>query len=226
MKIELEAVEKFYNRGKHNEVHALRGINLHMDENEAVCIHGPSGSGKSTLLSILGGIIGPTSGSATVDGRKLARLPERSLTLYRREHIGFIFQRFQIIPELTVLENVTLPLLPLGVKPSARKTQAMRLLQMLAIDHRRGFPAGEISGGELQRTAVARALINDPSIIIADEPTAHLDSQLSREFLDIMSELKESGKTLVIASHDPLVSDSPVIDRCLNLRDGRILDSA
>lgn len=102
----------------------------------------------------------------------------------------------------------------------------MRLLQMLAIDHRRGFPAGEISGGELQRTAVARALINDPSIIIADEPTAHLDSQLSREFLDIMSELKESGKTLVIASHDPLVSDSPVIDRCLNLRDGRILDSA
>ena len=224
MKIELEAVEKYYNRGLHNEVQALRGISLHISENEAVCIHGPSGSGKSTLLAILGGVIGPTSGSAMVDGRKLSRLPERSLTLYRREHIGFIFQRFQIIPELTVLENVTLPLLPLGVKPSVRKARAMNLLQMLAIDHRHTFPAAEISGGELQRTAVARALINDPSIIIADEPTAHLDSQLSMEFLEIMADLKDSGKTLVIASHDPLVSESSVIDRCVNLRDGKIQD--
>ncbi len=223
MKIELTAVEKYYNRGRHNEVHALRGIDLAIDDNEVVCVHGPSGSGKSTLLAVLGGIIGPTSGSAVVDGRKLARLPDRFLTLYRRQNIGFIFQRFQLIPELSVVDNVTLPLLPLGTRPKERKSRAMQLLQRLAIDHRAAFPASEISGGELQRTAVARALINDPAIIIADEPTAHLDTGLSREFLAIMSTLKELGKTIVIASHDPLVSESSLVDRCLYLRDGRLL---
>ena len=220
MKIELKAVEKYYNRGGPNQVHALRGIDLTIDGNETICIHGPSGSGKSTLLAILGGIIGPTSGSAVVGGKKLARLPDRFLTLYRREHIGFIFQRFQLIPELSVLDNVTLPLLPLGVKPAQQKKRAMELLQKLEIDQRSDFPAAEISGGELQRAAVARALINDPSIIIADEPTAHLDTRLSEDFLSIMSDLKKLGKTIVIASHDPLVSESPVVDRCLYLRDG------
>lgn len=220
MKIELKAVEKYYNRGGPNQVHALRGIDLTIDANETICIHGPSGSGKSTLLSILGGIIGPTSGSAVVGGKKLARLPDLFLTLYRREHIGFIFQRFQLIPELSVLENVTLPLLPLGVRPAQQKKRAMELLEKLEIDHRSDFPAAEISGGELQRAAVARALINDPSIIIADEPTAHLDTRLSEDFLSIMSDLKKLGKTIVIASHDPLVSESPVVDRCLYLRDG------
>lgn len=222
MKIELRAVEKYYNRGGRNQVYALRGIDLTIDANETVCIHGPSGSGKSTLLSILGGIIGPTSGSAVVDGKKMARLPDRFLTLYRREHIGFIFQRFQLIPELSVLENVTLPLLPLGVRPADQKKRAMVLLERLAIDHRSDFRAAEISGGELQRAAVARALINDPSIIIADEPTAHLDTSLSEDFLSIMSDLKMLGKTIVIASHDPLVSESPVVDRCLYLRDGSL----
>lgn len=225
MKIELHGVEKYYNRGHRNEVYALRGIDLMIDDMEAVCIHGPSGSGKSTLLSILGGIIGPTSGSAVVDSRKLARLPDRFLTLYRRTNIGFIFQRFQVIPELSVIDNVTLPLLPLGVKPSEQKQRAMELLQRLAIDHRRNFLASEISGGELQRTAVARALINEPSIIIADEPTAHLDSDLSLEFLTIMADLKELGKTIIIASHDPLVSESSLVDRCLYLRDGKLQDN-
>ena len=222
MMIELKAVEKFYNRGAHNQVHALRDIDLAIASNETICIHGPSGSGKSTLLSILGGIIGPTSGSAVVGGKKMARLPDRFLTLYRREHLGFIFQRFQLIPELTVLENVVLPLLPLGVRPARQRERAMELLARLAIDHRSDFTAAEISGGELQRAAVARALINDPSIIIADEPTAHLDTRLSEDFLSIMSDLKLLGKTIVIASHDPLVSESPVVDRCLYLRDGSL----
>ena len=225
MKIELSAVEKYYNRGAHNQVHALRGIDLTIDTNETVCIHGPSGSGKSTLLSILGGIVGPTSGTAVVNGKKMARLPDRFLTLYRREHIGFIFQRFRLIPELSVLENVTLPLLPLGVRPANQKKRAMELLHRLGIDHRCDFPAAEISGGELQRAAIARALINDPSIIIADEPTAHLDTRLSQDFLTIMSDLKNLGKTIVIASHDPLVSDSPVVDRCLYLRDGVLMSA-
>lgn len=225
MKIELSGVEKYYNRGRHNQVHALDTIDLVIDDNEVVCIHGPSGSGKSTLLSILGGIIGPTSGSAVVGGRRLSRLPDRFLTLYRREHIGFIFQRFQLIGELSVLDNVTLPLLPLGVRPFERKKRGMELLKRLEITHRSGFPAGDISGGELQRAAVARALINDPSIIIADEPTAHLDTRLSEEFLNIMAGLKAAGKTIIIASHDPLVSRSTLIDRILFLRDGRLQQS-
>ena len=222
MKIELQKVDKYYNRGAPNQVHALRGIDLSIATNETICIHGPSGSGKSTLLAILGGIIGPTSGSAVVDGRKLARLPDRFLTLYRREHIGFIFQRFRLIPELSVLENVTLPLLPLGIRPAERKKRGLELLKRLEIDHRGEFLAAEISGGELQRAAVARALINDPSIIVADEPTAHLDSRLSEDFLSIMEDLKNLGKTIIIASHDPLVSDNPIVDRCLDLRDGRL----
>lgn len=224
MKIELKGVEKWYNRGTINEVHALRSIDLSIAEREVVCINGPSGSGKSTLLSILGGILGPTSGSAVVDGKKLARLPDRFLTLYRREHIGFIFQRFQVIPELSVLANVTLPLLPLGIKPAEQKRRALALLDLLSIGHRAHFPAAKISGGELQRVAVARALINDPPILIADEPTAHLDSALSLEFLSIIADFKERGKTIVIASHDPLVSDSDVVDRSLSMCDGRLDD--
>jgi len=225
MKIELTDVEKYYNRGRPNQVHALTRINLAVAENEAICIHGPSGSGKSTLLSILGGIVGPTSGSAMVDGRKLSRLPDRFLTLFRQEHIGFIFQRFELIAELSVLENVILPLLPLGISVQQRKERGMTLLERLEIDHRSSFRAADISGGELQRAAVARALINDPSIIIADEPTAHLDSRLSTEFLAIMAGLKTSGKTIIVASHDPLVSESTLIDRCLVLRDGRLQET-
>ncbi len=225
MKIELKNVEKYYNRGRPNQVHALKKIDLGIRDNEAVCIHGPSGSGKSTLLSILGGIVGPTSGSAVVDGRKLSRLPDRFLTLFRREHIGFIFQRFGLVDELSVLDNAVLPLLPLGVKPQEQKERGMKLLQRLEIEHRSSFCAADISGGELQRAAVARALINDPSIIIADEPTAHLDSRLSEEFLTIMTGLKSGGKTIIIASHDPLVSKSSLIDRLLVLRDGRLQES-
>ncbi len=222
MMIELSAVEKWYNRGLPNEVHALQQIELAVEENEAVCIQGPSGSGKSTLLCIIGALFGPTSGRATIDGRSLSRLPDRFLTSYRRELIGFIFQRFQIIEELTVAANVALPLLPLGVSVRERKQRTTEALKLLNIDHRSSFPASAISGGELQRAAIARALINDPSIILADEPTAHLDSRLSLQLMEIIAQLKTAGKTIVIASHDPLVFEHPVIDRCLFMRDGRL----
>lgn len=222
MKIELSAVEKWYNRGLPNEVHALQQIELAVAENEAVCIQGPSGSGKSTLLCIIGALFGPTSGRAVIDGRSLARLPDRFLTRYRRELVGFIFQRFQIIEELTVAANVALPLLPLGVSLRERRQRTAEALERLNISHRSSFPAGGISGGELQRVAIARALINDPAIILADEPTAHLDSRLSLQFMNIIEELKAAGKTIAIASHDPLVFDHPVIDRCLFMRDGRL----
>jgi len=222
MKISLDNVEKWYNRGESNAVHALSQINLKIDGGESVCIEGPSGSGKSTLLSILGCLITPTSGVALIDGKPLSRLPDRFLTLHRRQTIGFIFQQFNIIPELSVLSNVTLPLLPLGLAPSERQKRAEELLEKLSIAHRKQFLAAKLSGGEMQRTAIARALINDPPIILADEPTAHLDTKLSLDFMEVMMELKMTGKTIIITSHDPLVSGHQLVDRCLRMRDGML----
>ena len=224
MKIVLDNVDKWYNRGSRSEVHAVRSVSLQVGENEVICIKGPSGSGKSSLLGIIGCLFSPTSGLATIDGKKLSRLPDRFLTDLRRERIGFIFQRFHVIPELSVLDNVTLPLLPLGVSPKERKQKASPLLERLGIAHRAGFPATALSGGELQRTVIARALISDPPIICADEPTAHLDSGLSLEFMQIMTELNAGGKTIVITSHDPIVYEHGLVDRCLSLRDGRLQD--
>ncbi len=220
--IELNSVNKTYNQGLPNEVQALDDVSLAIDAGSMVCLRGASGSGKSTLLAIIGCIFPPTSGRATVAGKSLARLPDRFMTIHRRRTIGFIFQQFNILPDLSVLDNVALPLLPLGVSPAERGRRAAALLERLGISHRGDFPAGQISGGELQRVAIARALINDQPIILADEPTAHLDSRLSNEFMKIMSDLKEAGKTIVIASHDPLVTENEAIDRIIDIKDGKI----
>ncbi len=222
MLIELRAVTKIYNRDRPNEVVALKEVDLAIEEGAMFCLRGPSGSGKSTLLAIIGCIFPPTKGRAMIAGKQLARLPDRFLTLHRRRAIGFIFQQFNILPKLSVIENAALPLLPLGVSPRSRREKADRLLEQLGIIHRRDFPAEQISGGELQRLAIARALINDQPIILADEPTAHLDSRLSLDFMEIMSGLKEAGKTIVITSHDPLVADHPAIDRIVEVYDGEI----
>jgi len=220
--IVLDAVSKVYNRGRLNEVTALHEVSLVVPAGAMICLRGASGSGKSTLLSIIGCIIAPSSGRAIIADKPLSRLPDRFLTIHRRQYIGYIFQQFNVLPELTVLDNVTLPLLPLGVGPAERRARGNKLLAHLAIDHRASFPAGQISGGELQRVAIARALINDPPIILADEPTAHLDSKLSREFMATMAELKRAGKTIVLASHDSLVTESPELDQIINVKDGRI----
>ncbi len=222
MLIELESVTKIYNRAKPNEVMALEDVSLVIEPETMVCLQGASGSGKSTLLSIIGCVIPPTSGRASIAGKALSRLPDRFLTIHRRENIGFIFQQFNILPELTVLDNITLPLLPLGISPGERKERARALTKQLSITHRENFPAGQISGGELQRVAIARALINNPPIILADEPTAHLDTALSHEFMDIMDQLKKDGKTIVIASHDSLVTEHPGMNRIIGIKDGRI----
>jgi len=220
--IELESVCKTYNQGQANEVQALAGITLAVESGRMVCLKGPSGSGKSTLLAIIGCVFPPTSGRAAIAGKQLARLPDRFLTIHRRETIGFIFQKFNILPALTVFDNIVLPLLPLGVSPAERKKRAKELMERFGIDHRQNFPAGQISGGELQRVAIARALINNQPIILADEPTSHLDTALSREFMKIMQQLKEAGKTVVITSHDPLVYEHPAIDSLIVIQDGRI----
>lgn len=222
MLIELDKVTKVYNQGRPNEVQALTDITIQVEPQTMVCLQGASGSGKSTLLAIIGCVFPPTSGTAAIAGKQLSRMPDRFLTIHRRQTIGFIFQQFNVLPDLSVLDNITLPLLPLGVPPKERKKRARELMDQLSITHRENFPAGQISGGELQRVAIARALINNQPIILADEPTAHLDSRLSMEFMTIMANLKTNGKTILIASHDPLVAEHPAIDRIISIKDGQI----
>jgi putative ABC transport system ATP-binding protein len=222
MLIELERVSKTYNQGLPNEVAAVREVTLAIADNAMTCLRGASGCGKSTLLAIIGCVFQPTSGRVTVAGKQLARLPDRFLALHRRQYIGFIFQRFNVLPALTVQENIVLPLIPLGLTPQQMRERAGILMERFGIVHRRAFPAGQISGGELQRVAIARALVNDPPLILADEPTAHLDSRLSNEFMDCLAELKEAGKTIILTSHDPLVSGHRAVDQVIDMQDGRI----
>jgi putative ABC transport system ATP-binding protein len=222
MLIELESVTKIYNQGRVNEVVALDDITLNIEDNSMVCLRGASGCGKSTLMSVIGCVFQPTSGRVAIAGKQLSRLPDRFLTLHRRRFIGFMFQNFNILNSLTVRENIVLPLVPLGVSPARMRERADHLMQQFGISHRENFPAGQVSGGELQRVAIARALVSDPPLILADEPTAHLDSRLSVEFMSFMSDLKKKGKTIIITSHDPMVTEHTAIDRVIDMKDGRI----
>jgi putative ABC transport system ATP-binding protein len=167
----------------------------------------------------------PTSGRIWVDGREVTSLPERFLAEIRRFTFGFVFQNYHLIRGMTVLENVIIPALPTGIAHRAVRRKAMGLLERLGILDKWNQKVEHLSGGEQQRTVMARALINDPSVVIADEPTAHLDSDLSREFMVMISELKGEDKTVVVASHDPLVFQSPQVDRVVSLRDGRICEN-
>jgi putative ABC transport system ATP-binding protein len=220
--IDIRNVSKVFNTGRPNEFTAIAGISLHLSLQETTVLKGPSGSGKTTLLSLIGCMTRPTSGRIFIDNREITSLPERFLTGIRRTTFGFIFQRFNLLRGFTALENVMAPALPEGEKYAPLKKRAIDILGMLDLDHRYDAKAEWLSGGEAQRVAIARALINNPSIIIADEPTAHLDGKLSGEFLSIMEILKGEGKTIIIASHDPLVYESTLADRIVEIRHGEI----
>lgn len=224
MVIELQGVNKIYNKGEANEVVALEGVSLAVKKGQMVAIHGPSGSGKTTLLSIVGCVFSPSSGLATVAGKKVSRLPDHFLTRYRRELVGFVFQNYNLLEHLSVIDNLTLPLLPLGYSPHKRQKKAELLLSKFGISHRVNFPIKKISGGELQRVALARALVNDPPIVVADEPTAHLDSALAMEVMALFESLKNEGKTLVISSHDSRVFQHGAVDRAMAVINGRLLE--
>lgn len=226
MRIELEGVEKIYNRGEPYEVVALHRIDLTIESGEMVCLRGASGSGKTTLLSIIGCVFPPTRGRAEVGGKKVSRLPDHFLCNFRRENIGFIFQDFNILGDLSVIENVCLPLFPAGVSVQERTIRATALLSRFGLMKRAYFRAGNISGGELQRVAICRALINNPPIVIADEPTAHLDSSLATSFMDSMAALKNDGMTIIISSHDPRVFERIEIDRVIDVMDGKVVTVA
>lgn len=222
--IELFRITKIFNMGKANAFTALRGIDLRIDMGRITVFKGPSGSGKTTLLSIIGCMSRPTSGRIMVDNRDTTSLPERFAARIRRDTFGFIFQNYNLIRGISVLENTMIPAYPTGKNHAAVKKRAHELLRRLNMESKADERVETLSGGEQQRAAISRALINDPAIIIADEPTAHLDTDLSRKFMEIMIDLKEDGKTILIASHDPLVSDYGGVDRGVGLRDGEIVE--
>lgn len=221
--IHLQDIRKVFNAGQPNEFVAIEGVDLSIDSHVVTVLKGPSGSGKTTLLSLLGCMARPTSGRITLQEREITSLPERFLTEIRRETFGMIFQQFNLIKGLTALENVMLPAYPKGERHAVLKRRAMDLLALLNLAGKALVRVEWLSGGEAQRTAIARALINNPAIVIADEPTAHLDSVLSLEFMEIMRQLKADGKTILIASHDPIVYASDVVDRMVEIRDGKIV---
>jgi putative ABC transport system ATP-binding protein len=224
--IQLDNVKKVFNAGKPNEFVSLRGVSLSVEANRLTVFRGPSGSGKTTLLSLIGCMSRPTSGRIHLLDREITSLPERFLTEIRRKTFGFIFQQFNLIKGVTALENVVVPAYPSGEKFSSLRKRALELMELFNIASKAETRVERLSGGEMQRVAIARALINNPRVIIADEPTAHLDTPLSMEFMEIMGRLKKGNKTILIASHDPIVSDSPLVDRIWSLRDGRIDGSA
>jgi putative ABC transport system ATP-binding protein len=223
--IELKNIRKVFNQGLPNEYVAIHDLTLDIEARQVTVLKGPSGSGKTTLLSLLGCMARPTSGRIFLEEREITSLPERFLTEIRRQTFGFIFQQFNLLRGISVLENVMLPAYPLGESLAALKQQGTGLLELFNLAHKAADRVEWLSGGEAQRAAIARALINNPAVIIADEPTAHLDSGLSREFMDIIGNFKAQGKTILIASHDPIVHESDVADRVVQMRDGRIIDS-
>ncbi len=213
-------VRKTYGAGE-TQVEALRGIDLNVAQGEMVAIMGPSGSGKSTLLCILGAVESPTSGKVLLEGRDLSGLGDDERTLMRRRRIGFVFQAFNLLPTLTALENVSLPLELDGVSGKMARQRARAALKQVGMSHRESHLPRMLSGGEQQRVAIARALVIEPALVLADEPTGNLDSASGERVIAILRELvDERGQTVVLVTHDDHVADTA--DRIVRLRDGRI----
>jgi putative ABC transport system ATP-binding protein len=216
--MELQNATKIYQRGR-REVHALRGVDLHIAAGEFVSIMGPSGSGKSTLMHLLGALDIPTSGRALFQGRDLQSLSDRERALLRRRHIGFVFQFFNLLPTLTAVENVALPLLLGGESRGQAFRRAMPMLERMGLAERAEHFSEQLSGGEMQRVAIARALVTEPEAVLCDEPTGNLDSAASAEVLAILRALPEPGRrTVVMVTHDSAAAAHA--DRIISIRDG------
>ncbi len=217
--LELTAVDKVYGTAAH-PVPVLRGIDFRVLPGEFVAIVGASGSGKSTLLNILGCLDRPTRGSYCLVGQDVATLDDKALSHVRKTRIGFVFQSFNLVAHLTVAENVELPLFYARMPARRRRERSTAILQRVGLGHRTTHTPNQLSGGECQRTAIARALINEPSLILADEPTGNLDSKTSAEIMQLIHGLHAAGSTIVMITHDPLVAAQA--GRRITLRDGHI----
>ena len=219
--ITLEGITKTYVNGKLT-VPVLHGIDLSIYEGEFTSIMGPSGSGKSTFMNILGCLDRPTSGSYRLDGEEVAHLGDDELAYVRNKRIGFVFQSFNLLPKLTALDNVALPMVYAGVSKTERKARASQLLTDLGLGTRLDHMPAELSGGQRQRVAIARALANDPAIIMADEPTGNLDSKASLDVMHIFTELYQEGRTIILVTHEPDIAE--YAGRNVVLKDGLIVE--
>jgi putative ABC transport system ATP-binding protein len=220
--IQADGVRKTYDTGK-IIVDALRGVDLQVPRGEMVAVMGPSGCGKTTLLNVLSGIDDVTTGQVVIDGASIHSMPDRQRTRYRAEKMGFVFQAFNLLPVLSAVENVELPLLVAGVKPSVARKQARDALAMVGLAGEDQKRPAEMSGGQQQRVTVARALVNEPAIVWADEPTGNLDSEKSAEVMDLLCQLnKEKMQTFIIVTHD--ISVGRRANRILRMADGEIVE--
>lgn len=219
--IQLDNIKKVFKTDE-VETWALRNISLHVKEGEFVAIMGPSGCGKSTLLNILGLLNNPTGGTYLLEGKDVSCLQERERTLIRKGKIGFVFQSFNLIDELNVMENIELPLLYMGIPAKERHLRAAKAMERVAISHRAKHFPSQLSGGQQQRTAIARAILPHPKLILADEPTGNLDSRNGKEVMELLSELHKEGTTIVMVTHS--LHDANYADRIINMFDGEIVN--
>jgi len=221
--IRISGLKKYYQMGGVT-VRALDGVDLDIDAHTFTVVMGPSGSGKSTLLYLLGGLDRATSGRIAVDERQLGEMDENTLALFRRRKMGFIFQSFNLIPSMTALDNVAFPMQFAGVNASNRHAQALDLLNQVGLADRAGHRPTELSGGQQQRVAIARALVNNPSVILADEPTGNLDTSSGAAIMQLLSDLHNSGRTVLVVTHDPRMIRFAT--HKIYLLDGRVVSEA
>ncbi|WP_347275801.1 ABC transporter ATP-binding protein [Candidatus Kuenenia sp.] len=218
--IRVENLCKWYNAHTKHEVRAVEEVNLAIAKNSFVVLKGPSGSGKTTLLNIIGTLDRPTTGKVFIDEEEITAFSDIALSVVRRKKIGFIFQDFMLIPRLSGWENVSYPLIPVGIGAKERFERAKTLLEMMDLGDRATHTPEELSGGQQQRVAIARALINNPEIIIADEPTSNIDEETCVKLLSMLTELKNRGATIVVATHDPRFKE--IADETFTMRNGRL----
>lgn len=217
--IDLKNISKIYDIGKPNELESLHNVNLEIENGEFVSIMGVSGSGKSTLMNIIGFLDRPTSGEYIFEGQRVNEKSRGELVKHRRDKIGFIFQNFNLLPRLSALANVELPLIYRGVRPKVRHEKAKQVLAQVGLEKRIKHLPSELSGGELQRVAIARALINDPAVILADEPTGNLDKKSGQEVINVLEKLNQHGVTIIVVTHDPNIAARA--RRIIKLEDGK-----